>query len=109
MLTWLRTRRAMVRELAALRGELADCRLRLEEAADERDGFAAKWEAEQRAHQVTQKLIEAFEENGVRDLFAPPRPRTAEEELAAMRAHVAALEERLHLLQQANMAADRPY
>lgn len=104
---WFRSRRALIGELVEAREQAAVEAREAELAAKERDRYVDELRKERRAHAATQGLLEAFEGDGVGDVFGPTVPRTAAEELVEARRHAAELEERVHLLQMANMARDR--
>lgn len=106
---WVRDRQELIAELRETREQTAEVGRMLAEAVKERDQAFDRLDDEERRHEKTQHVLESFEAalDGD-DVFAPPTPRTPAEELALAPAHAVALERRVHELQQANMAADRP-
>ncbi|MFB4276069.1 hypothetical protein ACBJ59_12295 [Nonomuraea sp. MTCD27] len=104
---WLRDRRDLIDELTEAREQAVAAGRQLQDAAADRDHFMGLARKEREAHEQTQRILEALESDGCPDVFGPAIPRTPGEEWAARERHVAALEEQVHRLQQANMAADR--
>lgn len=104
---WIRSRCDLVAELEEAREQAAAEARKTTAAVREADRFLELLKKEQAAHKATQHVLEALEVESLGGVFDPTVARTPGQELAAMKAHVTALEQRLHLLQQANMAADR--
>ncbi|MET7333302.1 hypothetical protein [Nonomuraea sp. NPDC005650] len=105
---WFRSRRQLLDELTEAREQAVTADKMLDVAVADRDHYLKLLRTEQSKHQATQQLLESLElEQGADAVFAPARPRTFEEELAAAHAHAAALEALVQRLQVANMAADR--
>ncbi|MBF8187357.1 hypothetical protein ITP53_16775 [Nonomuraea sp. K274] len=107
LIDWIRTRSTLIGELVEAREQAAAEASKTAAIASEADRFLDLLRKEQAAHAATQHALEALEAEGLGDVFDPAAARTPAQELSAMRAHVTALEQRVHLLQRANMAADR--
>lgn len=104
---WLHSRRRLIGELMEAREQAATEAAKTAAVAAEADRFLDLLRKEQAAHEATQHVLETLTAEALDDVFGEPSPRTPGEELAAMRRHVTALEQRVHQLQQANMARDR--
>ncbi|MGW6498570.1 hypothetical protein [Nonomuraea angiospora] len=107
LIDWFRSRQALIDELEEAREQAVTADRQLEHAVADREHFASRLRVEESKHEATQKLLESMEGELIGGVFAPAPPRTTDEELAAAREHARALEELVHRLQVANMAADR--
>lgn len=106
---WFRARRELVAELVEAREQCVHAGKTVAAAAANFDHYRRLFEQERTAHAATVRRLDALsaEIEGRVDVFEEAPARTAGQELAAMKTHAAALEQRVHLLQRANMAADR--